>query len=560
MKKIHVLFFLLVGFAFGGGAQNQYWNYQSQNYATNPTSSVSIVHSNGMIYFFQTDVINSTLSATEIDPITMLPTGINKGISYPGLTLEGGFEDVNGDFVLYGYQAMVNGSFPFYLVISQNFSFNCYVHNTTVGRFVRGCSGFDAYNDPVYVFVMDNGKLFVAEPLSGNHNYMVTHGNGYPYSDISWDNTHNFFIASGRHPAPPGQFSTGPFVDIMKANLQGAILNPDLALTSIVQHNIYNQTTIGDDEFKTLHTQIDNDHLLVYHDLREGFVDIVWLTLVKNFTTLNPTIVNSRFFLYPAHKLFALDMIYDDINNRVNLLTELMYCDESAMPQQLAQVDPYTLTGMKVIQLDGGFGGNSPCPSMADPNIPIYATSLDMCRLSFNYHHQCGPVLVSGVVNSTRSVLSEASDVCLSTCDLPLTIWEVNTTPTISTFALNPTGVNANMNSPGSLSMQNDIVVYGVMCQDPNACSNQRAIRQGKMISVENPTKPEVSISGDHQYVCQGFDGEVYVSQYDLTGKRVWMTTVEPGIQNPLPNLHGVYLLQALDNKGHHASCKIVLP
>ncbi|MBO7445121.1 MAG: hypothetical protein J6T86_01765, partial [Bacteroidales bacterium] len=162
--------------------------------------------------------------------------------------------------------------------------------------------------------------------------------------------------------------------------------------------------------------------------------------------------------------------------------------------QQLAQVDPYTLTGMKVIQLDGGFGGNSPCPSMADPNIPIYATSLDMCRLSFNYHHQCGPVLVSGVVNSTRSVLSEASDVCLSTCDLPLTIWEVNTTPTISTFALNPTSVNANMNSPGSLSMQNDIVVYGVMCQ------------------------------------------------------------------NPLPNLHGVYLLQALDNKGHHASCKIVLP
>ena len=520
MKKSFNLSIALLALSLCAAAQNQYWNYQSQNYVTNPTSAVSIVHSNGYVYYFQADAFTysnyTNLSVSEIDPISMLPTGINKGRSiYSGLTLEGGFEDVNGDFVLYGYRDMGGSQrHPFYMVIDQNYDFNFFWHdNNPIGRFVRGCSGFDAYNDPVYVFVMDNGKLFVAEPLSGNHNYRVTHGNGYPYSDISWDSTHNFFIASGRHPAPLGQFSTGPFVDIMKANLQGAILNSDLALTSIVQHNIYNQTTIGDDEFKTLHTQIDNDHLLVYHDLRDGFVDIVWLTLVKNFTTLNPTIVNSRFFLYPAHKLFALDMIYDDINNRVNLLTELMYCDESAMPQQLAQVDPYTLTGMKVIQLDGGFGGNSPCPSMADPNIPIYATSLDMCRLSFNYHHQCGPVLVSGVVNSTRSVLSEASDVCLSTCDLPLTIWEVNTTPTISTFALNPTGLNANMNSPGSLSMQNDIVVYGVMCQDPNACSNQRAIRQGKMISVENPTKPKVSISGDYQYVCQGFDGEVYVSQ-----------------------------------------------
>jgi hypothetical protein len=70
----------------------------------------------------------------------MLPTGINKGRSiYSGLTLEGGFEDVNGDFVLYGYRDMGGSQrHPFYMVIDQNYDFNFFWHdNNPIGRFVN---------------------------------------------------------------------------------------------------------------------------------------------------------------------------------------------------------------------------------------------------------------------------------------------------------------------------------------------------------------------------------------------------------------------------------------
>lgn len=122
--------FLLLALALGVRAQNQYWTYQSQN-SINPTSTVSIVHSNQHVYYFQEDVINSTLSVTEIDPITMMPAGVDKFFSgIQNLTLEGGFEDVNGDFVLYGYRDMGgNQERPFYAIIDQLLNFFKYYEN-----------------------------------------------------------------------------------------------------------------------------------------------------------------------------------------------------------------------------------------------------------------------------------------------------------------------------------------------------------------------------------------------------------------------------------------------
>lgn len=64
MKKNLTLFFLLVGFALGGMAQNQYWNYRSNWYITHPTSTACIA-SDGKVYFFQTDP-NHMISVAQI--------------------------------------------------------------------------------------------------------------------------------------------------------------------------------------------------------------------------------------------------------------------------------------------------------------------------------------------------------------------------------------------------------------------------------------------------------------------------------------------------------------
>lgn len=557
MKKTCTFLFLLLALALGVRAQNQYWTYQSQN-SINPTSTVSIVHSNQHVYYFQEDVINSTLSVTEIDPITMMPAGVDKFFSgIQNLTLEGGFEDVNGDFVLYGYRDMGgNQERPFYAIIDQLLNFFKYYENSyPIERFVRGCSGYDVNNNPAYLFVMDNGKLFVAEPGNTNNNHLVTQGDGCLYQDVSWDNTHQVFIATGSLPIPQCQYSSELFVEIVKVDLS---LTPNPVLSPVFHYKIQDQSALGCGENQTLHAQIDDDHLVVYHDMRIGNSEILWLTLVGNYSSSSPYIIESRHFTFPAHKLFALDMVYDNLNRRLNLLTKLIYCNYGDWPLQLSQVNPYTLTGMNTIQIDGGYTALY-CPSEVNPGVSIYSTTLDMNRLSFNYHNPHGSVLASGVDNSVTAILTETYDVSTSVCDIPLPISENAANPVLSSTYSIPFGTSITL-SYITFYNSDDQTSVKIVCMDPEAYSNLQNKQSPKAFSVDTLIKSEVTIFDNRWFVCSGFEGETTVRLYDLAGKTVWMTKVKPGIQNSLPNLHGVYLMQAIDNSAHHATCKIFLP
>ena len=74
MKKLHIAIALVLwGFAQSATAQNMYRNYLS-NCVSRPKSAVSVVHSNGYVYFFQADDMGK-LSVSEIDPLSMNPTG-----------------------------------------------------------------------------------------------------------------------------------------------------------------------------------------------------------------------------------------------------------------------------------------------------------------------------------------------------------------------------------------------------------------------------------------------------------------------------------------------------
>ncbi len=558
MKKTCTFLFLLLALALGVRAQNQYWTYQSQN-SINPTSTVSIVHSNQHVYYFQVDVINSILSMTEIDPITMLPTGVDKffGAAH-GLTLEGGFEDVNGNFVLYGYRDMGNNLWhPFYLIIDQNYNFDIVWHHLTpIGRFVRGCSGYDVNNNPAYLFVMDDGRLFVAEPRSSTNNHLVTQGDGYPYQDVSWDKRHQKFIATGSHPALQGQYSPGPFVEMMRVDLS---LTPNPILSPIFHYNIYDQTILGCAEDRTMHAKIDDNHLVVYHDLRKGNSDILWLTLVRNYYTNTPYVINSRHFAIPAQKMFALDMVYDTQNRRVNLLTQLIYCNLNAWPLQLSQVNPYTLTGMNTVQLDGGYAAYPPCPSMADPNIPIYSTKLDIKRLSFNYLNPHGSILASGVEYSSAAILTETYDVSASACDIPLTILESNTATFLSSYYSTPSGTPITMQDYPDSFFDDQSSAY-ILCLDPNAYSNRQANQSPKAFSVDTLIKSEVNIFDNRWFVCSGFEGKTTVKLYDLAGKMVWSTITFNEVRNALPQENGLYILVAKDCFGNQLVAKVLMP
>ena len=104
MKKLYLSFALILWSCVHiAEAQNMYRNYQSSSYAVpHPTSAVSLVHSNGYVYFFQADEIGK-LSATEIDPLSMLPTGNAYFFAFPQnyyFHAKGGFEDAGGNFII----------------------------------------------------------------------------------------------------------------------------------------------------------------------------------------------------------------------------------------------------------------------------------------------------------------------------------------------------------------------------------------------------------------------------------------------------------------------------
>jgi len=75
MKNLHIIIALVLwGCAQIAEAQNMYRNYASQNVDA-PESTISIVHSKGFIYVFQT--MKDLLSVSQIYPDNMHLTGNN---------------------------------------------------------------------------------------------------------------------------------------------------------------------------------------------------------------------------------------------------------------------------------------------------------------------------------------------------------------------------------------------------------------------------------------------------------------------------------------------------
>lgn len=70
MNKSFILSLALLAFSLGAAAQNQYWNYRSNWYITHPTSTACIAHSDGKVYFFQTDP-NHMISVAQINASNM---------------------------------------------------------------------------------------------------------------------------------------------------------------------------------------------------------------------------------------------------------------------------------------------------------------------------------------------------------------------------------------------------------------------------------------------------------------------------------------------------------
>lgn len=548
MKKLYIIIALtLWGFAQTAGAQNMYRYYQPFFHSKN---AISVVHSNGYIYFFQTD-LTGTLLATQIAPITMMPLYTsNLSQNLPNVYLKGAFEDHNGDIVLFGCDN--SGWNPLYIVVDQNLANYSVFESLSSGQFVAGCEGYSQNGSPIYMMVTNTGKLYAID-----YNYQYTPSIIYPpytfaifelprqysfdiYTDISWDTSLNQFIATG-------VISNGldhwldPFVEVFKYDLaNNTIISQP---TYLIDNNAYNDVSVA----QALHAKLNNNELLLYQDLRhhdtQYFYDNIWLTRIKYYWDASMAFPEESFFYeLPSTKIFAKDMIYDSHNKRLSLLGEFINCEYL---QILAQVNPFQLySGINIGQLGIGFSISNTCTNLQPPTILLYSNDIVMSNLALNHYNPCVPLLVAGV-KDPNGILSETYDIASSSCDELLWHHDSKAIPILKPCTLNHS-MSADLINPISSNTTLDNVSNGKICADNNSCfhkNDDKVLEQ----SLSN-CKPAVDIylEGNNHFICEGFEGEIQYSIYDVEGKLMQQGTTNNGMHNPLTVANGIFFSKFL--------------
>ena len=179
--------------------------------------------------------------------------------------------------------------------------------------------------------------------------------------------------------------------------------------------------------------------MVLYQDLRKGEYDIIWLTLVKDYTSSTPSFPESRFFYVPLHKLSAYGMVFDTTHKRLNLLGLFDYCRYSTT--FLAQTDPFNLSFLNVRQIVGSSPLSS-CTTWATPFQQVLGDSVRLNNITLNPYNPCHTVISTGTAKISNKVipfLTEALDISLSNCDSLFSVLIHNCTPTLDTVSIQDT-------------------------------------------------------------------------------------------------------------------------
>jgi hypothetical protein len=562
MKKLHITIVLFLWcFAQVAEAQNMYRNYLS-SYVTKPESAVSVVHSNGYVYYFQSQ--RGYLSVSEQDSYYLNPTGndnafdLTQNATIPDFILQGGFEDFNGDFFLFGYDKSFNDCPAFGIVSADLQTFQYFYLNTTGNNkvsFTQGCWGKDYQHATFYMLVRSDGQLCAIDPANFLNLSLISPGPEKRYTDILWDEMHNCFVAAGSN-CNGATCLMAPFLQVFTYDLSAQVFVTEFSYKVTIPVN-------GLEEGKALHAITDQEQLILYQDLSYLDYDFIWLTRINDYWNNNYVVDQSNFFVIPVGKLHAIDMVYNQYHDQLNFLGELNLCTE--LTTILAQVDATALSGMKIGQLDGGMAVSScwdalPSLSGYPPSQYIYGSNLTMRNLAVNVNSSCVPVLVSGTNGTTHSVLSEVIDIKLSLCDKSLISTELPAIPVQSNDYVYYSYLPDSCQFP-VIYQVNETVSQYFICLDPYSCSKQTKEDTLKSKNRDYSTASQKVILEDYGvFVCEGFEGDIQCALFDMAGKLIQQCITVNGKRNMIDNTTGFYLLKATDAIGNWVVKKVFIP
>ncbi len=549
MKRNIVLLTLFIAFATAITGQNAHWEYQfsSSGNPVAPTSAV-IVNSFGKIYLFQTDPAGIYVSI--IDHSTMQPVAIDYELLQANdILLEGGYGDFNGNIVVYGSVDLGNGPVPIsgiYDVSSHQFTSYFLDSAHPDDYFINGCCGYDVNGNKVNMLVLENAGQLVC--VDWDHNSIdslkITTLNG-KISDVVWDTSHQRFAAAGYQESGLQQIF---LLEVRYDVNSGFIVQNTLAWN--LAGPSYSQG-----EYRTCLEVISDSEIIVGHCARTQQTDGVWLSVVNSYTT----VTNSVFFDMPSQKLLLLDMKFDDTRNQLTLLFEMLHlCGRVNI---IAQVDPYSLSGMSAAEVWNTVAPSIPC---AYSQEPLYDNEIYLKKLELNsMPWSCARILASGVTQygffgQEAAFVTETYKIAYSQCDYVFSPGETGASYTYSAvsclnsyhyYAYPP--VISPFPSPGSLS-------ENWSCPDIMPCSKGIVESPKRMINEGyNVAKLDFGIDGT--LVFQGFSGEILYGVYNALGQLVLFGNTHNGILwLDLPET-GFYIVKAEDNSGNVVTKKIIV-
>ena len=530
MKKIFIsLCFFMMAF-LPVLAQNSHWEYRNFN----ALSAVIVVHSNGIAYLFQTDGYH--LSVSELDPIYMIP--INPGNVFqnniPDVVLQGAYEDFSGDIVIYG-SLNDHPAAVLYDVNNQQLTNVFYDANHPYDCFINGCCGYDINGQMVNMLVLENHGFLVG--LDWNNvidTFMVLNNVGH-ISDVLWDPYAACFAATGYsfNIAGPQLFLVGVNFDINT----GFILNPINSIAWYLQNPAYSYA-----EYSTSMEILPTGDIVVGQSVRDGQSDWIWLTSINGYSGIN----NSAVFRMPFYKTWVLDMKYKDDIGQLVILGKINHSCGNI--HYLAQVDPYSLTGMNAVQVIGNMPYTTCLYSQNLLTNDIVLQKLETNPIS------CLRVLATGTYSNFEAYIIETFDITNSGCDSSLKIPDIYVTPNVGNEVFSHTGLTQ-FPTVTNIPPNNPLYLTEVWsCPDPMPCTKHNT-QKSMLLST---TCSNVDYKGDNLMEFIGFTGEITYKVYNLMGQCVAIGNAINGTKNVHLPSNSLYIIKAEDKYGHSATTKFI--
>lgn len=525
MKKKIYLSIILAIFSIVGFSQISINTIYTTSTGEQKNEAITIYHSSGQLFHFESSIWNLYVQKIDASTGAINSIAYRLNVNQWGGMLCGGFEDQQGNIIIYGEQG-VGGMIM--KIDPSNFNILNVKNFYNIGRIIDGSCGeknsgliTQSFN---YSFLSNDGTFIISDLNFNISPYRFGIQNG-DIQDISWNSITKKYMATG---------VLGYNAFFVSFDCKDSYQN------EVLFHNKFGFSgDLTTQSGLVLHSLLNNGKIMI---AKSGSISTSnYLSLSTHSIIMSPPYFSTidafdRIKVRDGY-FFNKSMIYNPSNNNLTLNSRI-------------ENDEYLFN-----IIDNG--GTISCSQryLSDVNININ-------NLIYNPDDQLGGVNIgTGILSHVNSytncglfyIHNNFSTSCYSS---PSKVLKTSITP--NTFQINE------IVSP----LNNSCIVPNIYFINPVPffvlphCSSYHTEIENQIFKeklASNQNNSDIVLFNNVEFMLTGFNGNVNCQIFDITGKIVYSIISDNDLTNSIPNLSkGIYLLKAFDNKGNEKIIKFI--